>query len=440
MQSGATRLSIIRLFFLFFSQSLPPTHGISLSKTQTLKGLTSDRYGRPRLSGVFRTATGIFARLGCCAVRVDDLSVKIAAESNRQLLFSNFGISLKIRNSRGPLLTLSEIDMHVSNVSLGWIPLVFVSTGVLAMTRQHATIAFLARALCWLFILRKAGDRSSTVKNVIDRISTYGGFLKNQKSKRENCSIEYNYLVSNEDISKSPLIRFALGSVVLRSLMDNSVLKAAATTADDFAAINNDSATSSALILSAQQQQTFSSPIPTISPPRELTRLLSATAFQLIKCNCSGDGKLYLQCQAVFPPKNDNARSRLDFTLRCKPFATSDKSSLAFGSPECRFSVSDAFGGGALVKKILPDIWVPVGYGIGVPPPVPLMVLGLGGSHIHRIESVNINDYACNIRGRVSFKNDEFVKNSEENGQKSWIAPIGESKKNGGIAQISPSK
>ena len=216
--------------------------------------------------------------------------------------------------------------------------------------------------------------------------------------------MKYTTTLSDDDVARSSLLQLSLRSV-LRSLMINSVLGVAATAMDTvkmLATAETDKA--GALVLPAQQ----SSQQGTNTNNMVLTKLLSATSFELVSANFSS-GRLVLESEAVLPDGDEgdgdntsmDQRSRLSFSLRTKPEATTNAAlpfdilgkrkqqrALAFSEPECRFSVGAAVGG--KLGALLPDVWLSVGAGVAVP-------LGLN----HSLRRIDIQNGVCQIKGQV---------------------------------------
>eukprot|EP00546_Thalassionema_frauenfeldii_P019880 CAMPEP_0178894668 /NCGR_PEP_ID=MMETSP0786-20121207/147_1 /TAXON_ID=186022 /ORGANISM="Thalassionema frauenfeldii, Strain CCMP 1798" /LENGTH=241 /DNA_ID=CAMNT_0020564789 /DNA_START=553 /DNA_END=1278 /DNA_ORIENTATION=- len=200
--------------------------------------------------------------------------------------------------------------------------------------------------------------------------------------------MDYNLILTDKNLADSMLLRRGLKSV-LQSLMENSVLKTAAAAGD------------TAEIMLMENEKAFDSS--SLKEPKfKLTRLLSATSFDLRETPSFADGRLIMFSKADIPDGSltgdNDRRSYLDFTLRTSLKAgkvmigEQKQNVLQFAYPECRFDVTAAPLPGVIGGLLPPVLWLPVGSGIGVP---------LGEKH--ELKRAVISNGKCQLNGCVSF-------------------------------------
>jgi len=406
------------ILFLLVLLSINQNH-IHVRALSTLNGLRlrKDSNGNPRLASLVEILISSVTRFGLCARSVEQLSVQVDAKSNRAVLKGDLKkVSIRVKNSRGPFLHVSGIEIQGSDLHLGWRPLAY-TTFPLAWLFLRPPPFFML--LCLIILFKK--ERIPISRDQSKNESLLSRF-KNELGGSP-CTLDYSISLHDDNVKKSKLLQIAL-RMILRSLMLNSVLGVAATTADTMtilsnafdpnqlesernpnkllAGTTNDSGSSQQLQNEANQQ----------SQPLYLTQLLEATSFELVNSNFS-NGRILFDAQAIFPDNkqqtdnanayscnNDTSRSRLNFTLRTtpKPYYDEQRYAMAFTTPECRFSVGNAMGG--VILKTLPDwnVWLPVGSGVVIP----------FGTH-HRVRKVNVADGSCRVSGRVSLFGKENI-------------------------------
>ena len=199
-------------------------------------------------------------------------------------------------------------------------------------------------------------------------------------------NLSFEMVLSNENLENSFLFTQS-SKFLLRFLMKNSVLQTAAIVGD---AVNDNSIQTSVSKPSSQQNTNLlpsasgklakinqqDTPTPPSDPSRDspknkLSRLLSATAFELREPPTfrPEDGKNHLEFISVAILPEDQAR--LDFVLRTTLVAGRNRGFLLqLVQPECRFDVKEATSSLPLpkiVSGLLPKVlWLPIGPGVSI--------------------------------------------------------------------------
>ena len=131
--------------------------------------------------------------------------------------------------------------------------------------------------------------------------------------------IIYSLAIDEEDVNRSHLFRFGLGTTVLRSLVENSVVGAAASLVDDARNQGIPLLPGSSDVNKDQQQRGITS------------ALLSATTFNLKKASFS-DGRVVLQALGAISNNKENSIGKqrmLPFTIRASIATNGENNALA---------------------------------------------------------------------------------------------------------------
>jgi hypothetical protein len=219
-------------------------------------------------------------------------------------------------------------------------------------------------------------------------------------------AIDYSLTVSQENIAQSRILRYILQNIILRSLVENSVVGAAAAFGDakkeldeeiskqrrdqqgQQRALSSSNKMGNALAPSTDNGSKYQSP----QQEGVSSALLSATSYKLKGASFS-KGRIILNAEATVPGEKtfDYSQEILPFTIRTKIIPTrivngqfieeegrllqqpqknkQDEScnAIGFTSPECRLN-TNPLTAGSILGKLLPDIvWIPFGLGVAVP-------------------------------------------------------------------------
>ena len=373
-----SRLLLLSLLLL----ALEPALALTIPKS-----IRADQNGTPRLAKLLGQTVGLTTR-GLLLVRsAEKLKVQIQASSNRQVLRGELdSLQLDARNLQGPLLHLMELQLRASSISLGKWPLVLILLPLVTWKLRRAA----------LWILFVAWISPAFWQAVRAKMKPLGEELKGKP-----WSLDYKLVVTQTALQKSKLLQMAL-KAVLRSLMLNSVLGAAATAGDTLTQLQNEaddvakpqSSNDPTTLRLGPSKNTAPEIMPNqslnkVPPKREpmLTKLLQATDFALTNTTFGKQGRILLNADAILED------SKFSYTLRVTPqsMVLDGQHMLIFASPECRFQTGMMLGGP--FEKFLPDLWLPVGPGVGLP---------LGTNHWIRQIDVKEGD-TCSLTGRISF-------------------------------------
>ena len=348
-----------------------------------------DSNGTPRLADLLGRTVGCTTR-GLLLIRsMDECKVQVRASSNRNVLRGEIdSVQLYARNLRGPLLHLKEFQLHASSVSLGRWP-----WGLLLLP---VVVWKLRRALLWILLIGwiypKFGNNIRTKLQPL-----------RERLKGNPWSLDYKIVIAQKDIQTSRLVQLAL-KAVLRSLMLNSVLATVAAAGDAITLSQNDAyeqnqqqqprnlstnlrlGPSKNAVSKLQEQSFVDKRNPSKREPM-LTKLLEATDFDLTNTTFGKQGRILLDADAILED------TKFSYTLRVtpQPMVFDGQNMLVFTNPECRFRTGVMVGGP--FEKFLPDLWLPVGPGVGLP---------LGTNHWIRNIDTKEGD-TCAIMGRISF-------------------------------------
>eukprot|EP00977_Amphora_coffeiformis_P005661 scaffold1189_cov194-Amphora_coffeaeformis.AAC.18 len=357
------------------------------------KSIRVDRNGTPRLANWVGHTVGWTTRALLLVRSAEELQVQIQASSNRQVLRGELdSLQLDARNLRGPLLHLKEFQLRASSISLGKWPLALLSLPLVAWK--------LRRAFIWILLI-------SWISPAFGETIRAKAQPLREKLKGKPWSLDYKIVMAQTDVPASKLLQLALRAV-LRSLMLNSVLGTAAAAGDTLTQLQNEANDL------AEQQQSQSNPTATLrlgpskntTPQKQeaaldknnpvkrepmLTKLLEATDFALTNTTFGKQGRLLLNADAILED------SQFSYTLRItpQPMVFEGRHRLVFASPECRFQTGVLIGGP--LEKLLPDLWLPVGPGVGLP---------LGTNHWIREIDMKEGD-TCTLLGSISFFRNE---------------------------------
>ena len=364
--------------------------------------------GQPRLcSLVAASLNGLTRTVQVVGLLPDQTKIQkeilVRAKSNRHVLQGKFQkISLQFNsssNNDNALLVVQGNDLN-----LGKTPLLVVSFLPLLAFLFRIRLIRLILLFTILFPVR-TGLRLS--KDFPDMKSLMGG---------APCHFDYVLKLDDKRLSDSFLLKI-LAKSLLNTFMANSVLPIAAVAGDtaiEFLKEENNAST--------EMRPNASTDIVAIwnnekskeeSPSFQLSKLLSATSFQLRATpTFQANGYIVLPCIAMLPPEGTQKESsRLDFTLRTRmlpkkknlwfPSGTSlsrlDMTGIRFVSPDVRLDVDAAIPNRSPIewtKQLLPSfLWLPIGSTD--------LILPLGKRH--DMERISISEDSCEISGRVSF-------------------------------------
>ena len=430
--------------------------------------------GEPRTCSVIGGALHLMTRVallgGPCSTFTskgnDKFQIKVSAESNRAALQGKIQqVSIRVQDSKSPFgwhwLEVDTFEVEGSNLKLGWMPLI-LSAGIPMMLFLRP-----ARRLLWTLsfyyymwtLMQKLRLTSRSRVSVTDNNTDTGSSarIRNKQAMTqkqtpfdtfkkyistkvggEPSELRYTVVLSNDNLANSVLLKQCC-KFLLKSLMQNSVLQTAATVGDAMAVKENNNrrmnmmgqntnmqtngktnqAGELAIWQQQQQQQQQQQPLQQ-SNDNKLSKLLSATSFEMLKAPTFQEGK-YLQfvSQAVLP---DN-QGRLDFVLRTKiqgggmghNHSNNNNGNnypclLQFVQPEIGFDVKEATSYLLLpniVSIFLPKVlWLPVGSGIAIGGQSSAGD-GDGSStrnSFHSIQNVQLlKEGKCLIQGQLSF-------------------------------------
>ena len=370
--------------------------------------------GKPRACGVIEKTVGLATRIvllgggggGKSSQQENSTSAKstvveVDADSNRSALGGNLSkLSITVRNSKSPLglLEVESFSVEGSDLKLGLSPLV-TTAGVpiiLLVPPVRQTVWTISLSYYLWNVARRlakktaANSGSAATASSIEQSMKTTEFFVNGWRKRimggSPSQLSFEMVLSNENVENSFLLMQS-SKLLLRFLMRNSVLQTAAIVGDAV----NDSAIQSQIPKSPpqktnlisdasgkltrinQEQQVSQSPFDSTreSPKNKLSRLLSATAFELREAPTfrPEDGKNHLQFVSVAILPEDQAR--LDFVLRTTLVAGKNRGFLLqLVQPECRFDVKEATSSLPLprvVSELLPKVlWLPIGPGVSI--------------------------------------------------------------------------
>jgi len=406
--------------------------------------------GQPRTCSVIGGALHVMTRVallgGPCSIftsKENDngkFQIEVKAESNRAALQGKLQqVSIRVQDSKSPFgcdwhwLEVDTFEVEGSNLDLGWMPLI-VSAGLPLMLFLRP-----ARRLVWLSCyyymwtliqkLRLSKTQTQTVTpfdRFKRRISTIVG--------GEPSELRYTVVLSNDNLANSALLKQCC-KFLLNSLMQNSVLQTAAIVGDAMAVKENNNRRMNMNMMEQntntqtnartnqvgelaiwQQQQQQQQPLQQ-SNNNELSKLLSATSFEMLEAPTFQEGK-YLQfvSQAVLP----DDQGRLDFVLRTKirgggnddDDGNNNPCLLQFVQSEIGFDVTEATSYLPLpniVSNFLPKVlWLPVGSGIAIGGQSQSSAGDGDGrstrSSCHSIQNAQVlKEGKCLIQGRLSF-------------------------------------
>jgi hypothetical protein len=317
--------------------------------------------------------------------------ISVTADSNRAALGGSLTeLSIAVRDSRSPfgLLEVSRFETEGSNLELGWTPLVVTAGIPLALfvgpVRRAVwtlSIYYYLWAVAKQLVKRGAVPSDSSSRSLGAKILSTEVVLGQWKRKVLGGSpskLRFKMVLSNENLSNSSLLMQS-SKALLSFLMKNSVLQTAAIVGDAVsdstkatpqpgqAALPGTTTDFQAPLLSAAGNDPSRE-----SPKKKLSKLLSATAFELVEAPTfwAGDGKNHLRfVSAAILPEN---QARLDFVLRTTLEAGRSVSvgGLRFVQPEVRFDVREATASLPLpkvVSDLLPKVlWLPIGNGVAL--------------------------------------------------------------------------
>ncbi|KAL3806857.1 hypothetical protein ACHAXA_003876 [Cyclostephanos tholiformis] len=277
------------------------------------------------------------------------------------------------------LLRLRRFHVRAPNLRLGYLPL-FLPMSPFVFWRLRGFLTYAA------FVALLLPSSRPTLRSAWVRLQRAMGAGPS--------TIVFSMTVSEDDVAQSLALRFGL-RMVLRSLVENSVVGAAAALMDDARSAGGKKRrgrggdrgyglpllprgradASDALALyprdysqQQQQRQGLSS------------ALLSATTFELTKVSFN-DGRIILQAEATMPNEEDVApgmKRRLPFTIRARlePASSAnvrgglmrqDYHALGFANPDCRLN-TNPLTAGTLLGRLIPDVlWIPFGTGVAIP-------------------------------------------------------------------------
>jgi len=409
-------LVAIAILVLFSDEPATKSNALGLKVRKTVDRVASKipekwkkdpTTGRPRACGVIEKTVGLATRVvllggGGGGVTADDAvkatQVTVDADSNRSALGGNLKeLTVAVRDSRSPLglLEVESLDVEGSDLKLGLSPLL-TTAGVPAMlllppvrsTVWTLSIYYYLWTVAKRLAKRNAasGNDASTAKNIEARMEATEALVGEWKKRilggsPSNLSLEM--VLSNENLANSLLLRQS-SKFLLQFLMKNSVLQTAAIVGDavsDSASQtpvskpprrNSQLPEASGTLARANPQQPQSPFDPAKeSPKKKLSRLLSATAFELREAPTfrPEDGKNHLQFVSVAILPGDQAR--LEFVLRTTLEAGRNRDCLMrLVQPECRFDVTEATSSLPLPKvfsELLPKVlWLPIGAGVSI--------------------------------------------------------------------------
>mmetsp|Transcript_42183 Transcript_42183/g.48712 ORF Transcript_42183/g.48712 Transcript_42183/m.48712 type:complete len:466 (-) Transcript_42183:66-1463(-) len=446
-----TRIIIFLLSLTILLVLSPPSHSFSIRYNSA---------GQPRLCSVVTASLNGFTRIGFGQVSPNNdgkgnKEVVVTAKSNRDVLRGKFQlISVSLKNTQSPWLTMNLLDIHGENLQFGYTPILFLLLSTILFRSPSLILLFpLIRIILMdqrqrILMMEYLNSQSNEYKALISIISftimfryqfllilfLFSGTLQNQRIRMmlaeylnseyirrttktmirslqrlkrslwslvggSLCQFNYTLILNDDNIAQSSLIRLFTKSIV-QSFMANSALPVAAAAGDtanqllkeveDQATMRPDNSSSNNNALSIWKQNESSS--------FELSKFLSATSFDV-----SGDptfgknGYVCLPCVAVLP----NNQGNLSFALRTKLRALSRSkrnnhitNGLEFLPPDCRVDVDAALPSNTnnWTKKFLPSVvWLPIG-SLG-------MVLPLGKNT--SIEKIIMKDRGCEFQGKV---------------------------------------
>ena len=328
--------------------------------------------------------------------------IEVDADSNRSALSGNLNkLSITVCNSRSPLglLDVESLTVEGNDLNLGLSPLV-TTTGVpliLLVPPVRRTVWTLSLSYyLWTVAKRLAkrgamtkGSSATTASSIEQSMEATEVFVDGWRKRLMGGSpsnFSFEMIVSNENLENSFLLTQS-SKFLLRFLMKNSVLQTAAIVGD---AVNDNSiqtsipkspsqqknnllSNASGKLARINQQETPQPPLDPASesPKNKLSRLLSATAFELREAPTfrPEDGKNHLQFVSVAILPED--QGRLDFVLRTTLVAGRNRDCLLqLVQPECRFDVEEATSSLPLpkiVSGLLPKVlWLPIGPGVSI--------------------------------------------------------------------------
>lgn len=353
--------------------------------------------GRPRACGVIEKTVGLATRVvllggggGATTTKGSkekskSTKVTVDADSNRSALGGNLKqLSIAVRDSKSPLgfLEVESLDVEGSDLKLGLSPLL-TTAGVPAILLVPPVRQTVWTLTIYYYLWKLA--KNITNKNMEEKMESTELMVANWKKKilgGSPSNISFEMVVSNENLANSVVLTQS-SKFLLQFLMKNSVLQTAAIVGDAV----SDSAAQAPVSDVPQQQQLLGasgklartnpqqpqSPFDPAreSPKKKLSRLLSATAFELREAPTfhPEDGKNHLQFVSVAILPEDQAR--LEFVLRTTLEAGRKRNCLIrLMQPECRFDVTEATSSLPLpkvVSELLPKVlWLPIGAGVSI--------------------------------------------------------------------------
>lgn len=358
--------------------------------------------GQPRLA----SACAYFVKAAtraclCFPSSIEEFNVQVHAKSNRAVLQGKIDqLAVNVKQSKSSWLNVNQFDLQSVKLDLGWKPLFFLSAPMLFILSR--SFRFLVIMYWYLWTVRKLWSYTTTnndhsflnkVQSIEDKIQRFMSVNR--------CKLDYNLILTDRNLADSMLLRRGLKSV-LQSLMENSVLKTAAAAGD----------TAEIILMENEKARDSSSSLK--EPKFKLTRLLSATSFELRETPSFADGRLIMFSKADIPDGSltgDSDRwSYLDFTLRTslkagKAMIGEQKQNvLQFAYPECRFDVTAAPLPDVIGGFLPPVLWLPVGSGIAIP---------LGEKH--ELKRAVISNGKCQLNGRVSFSKSKYSSKENQN-------------------------
>lgn len=437
------RFLAIAIITVQFFQDVPrKTHGLGIKKavdkvaTRIPDAWKKDpTTGQPRackaIEGAVKVATKIVLLGGASKT---PSQIVVEAESNRAAFGGKLSkLSVAVRDTKSPagLLEVERFNVDGSNLKLGWTPLA-TTAGIplvlLVPPARQSLWTFSIYFYLWTVFRRLAkrvaasedAAENGAFRNVERRMEAAEAYVNRWRRRflgGSPCQLQLEIVLSNENLLNSFLLRQSSKSL-LTFLMKNSVLQTAAIVGDAVSDTQTPEkqnrnqlpgAVSGKLALIDQQQKrdqhSSNDEIASDSSKNKLSRLLSATAFELREAPTfrPEDGKNHLQFVSVAILPDDKAR--LDFVLRTTLEAGGDRSWLIrFVQPECRFDVTEATSSLPLpkvVSNLLPKIlWLPIGLGVAIGGENDASSIRSGGLSIRDVRVVPGGK--CEIRGRLS--------------------------------------